>query len=92
MTRNQRIERSEDGFFRPDDLVPVFSAGAMIGACLWLADGRGWQLLFWAAGAVILLLQLSWLHRTRSSRRWKEALDSYAALEIARQQNRNGRP
>jgi hypothetical protein len=58
----------------------------MFGHWLRLADGRGWQLLFPAVVvALVLLVQLAWQYRTRSLRRWKAALDAYAAREIARE-------
>jgi hypothetical protein len=41
-------------------------------------------LLAAAAVALIALVQFVWLHRARSARRWKAALDAYAVQEIAR--------
>jgi hypothetical protein len=35
---------------------------------------------------------LVWLHRARSTRRWKAALDAYAAREIARDRGRTALP
>jgi HAMP domain-containing protein len=54
------------------------------------ADGRGWYgLLAAAVVAVIALLPFVWLYRTRSTRRWKAALDAYAEGQIARDRLRS---
>jgi hypothetical protein len=45
-----------------------------------------------AAVALIALLQVLWLYRARTTRRWRAALDAYAAREIARDRRRKGPP
>jgi hypothetical protein len=40
----------------------------------------------------IALLQFVWLYRARSARRWKAALDAYAAREMARDDHREAPP
>jgi hypothetical protein len=42
--------------------------------------------------ALITLCPLVLLHRARSARRWKAALDAYAAQEIARGRRKKGPP
>ena len=77
----------------PGVLANVLSFGVSIGPWFRPADGRGWHVLL-AAGAVALLalFQVVWSYRARSTRRWKAALDAYAAREIARDRSRKAPP
>ena len=77
----------------PGGLATVLSAGVMIGP--WFrrpADGRGWQVLLAVAAIALIVLLFVWLYRARSARRWKAALDAYAAWEIARDRRRKAPP
>ena len=68
-------------------------AGIMIGARLWPADGRGWQIvLATVASALIAVVPFLWLYRARLVRRWRAALDAYAEREIARDRRSNSAP
>src|SRR5262249_22258043 len=108
MTTHERIGRRADPGLVPETrIVPpnieegrvpggratVLSAGLMIGPWFRPADGRGWQVLLVAAAiALAALLQLVWLYRARSARRWRAALDAYATREIARERRRSAAP
>ena len=50
------------------------------------------MLLTTVSVALITLFQLVLLHRARSARRWRAALDAYAAREIARGRRRKASP
>jgi hypothetical protein len=53
------------------------------------AAGGGWHALPAAAViAVIVLLLPFWARRARTARRWRAALDAYAARELARGRRR----
>jgi hypothetical protein len=68
----------------PGVLATVLPVGAVFGPWFGPAGGRGWLVLFaTAVVALTALLQFLWLHRARSARRWRAALDAYAAREIA---------
>jgi hypothetical protein len=91
MTNPERTERSTDTFLHPHALAAAFFAVAPTGSWFRPADLRGWNLLLAAVVITsIVLAQLArraWLYRARS-RRWKAALDAYAAREIIRVQAR----
>jgi hypothetical protein len=92
MTNHERTERSaalagaprmEAGHV-PGRLAAVLPVGAVFGPWFGPADGRGWQALLAAAVvALTALVPFVWLYRARSARRWRSALDAYAAREIA---------
>jgi hypothetical protein len=71
----------------------LFWGGVMNGLWFPPADGRGWLVLFAAAAiAVTALHEFVWMYRARSAKRWKAALDAYAAQEIARDRGREAPP
>jgi signal transduction histidine kinase len=77
----------------PGGLAAVFSAGVLLGPWIGPAGGRGWQVLLAAAvTAVVALFGFVWLRRTHSTRRWKAALDLYAAREAVRGRRRKDPP
>jgi hypothetical protein len=63
----------------------TFSVGAIVGPWVGPAGSRGWHTLVAAAVvALIAVVQVVWLYRARSTRRWRAALEVYAEREIAR--------
>jgi hypothetical protein len=68
----------------------LFATG--IAPWLWPAHGGGWQvLLATVACAVIAVLPFVGLYRFHLVRRWRAALDAYAAREIDRERRRKAR-
>jgi hypothetical protein len=67
----------------------LLGVGGAAGLWLWRAPGNGVQVLA-AAGALALaaVAGMVWLTRARAARRWKAALDAYAAQEIVRASRR----
>jgi hypothetical protein len=77
----------------PRVFAAMLSFGVTGGHWFQPGDGRGWHgFLAAVVVASIAFLQLVWLYRARSTRRWKAALDVYAEREIARDQRRKGSP
>jgi signal transduction histidine kinase len=81
-----------EGGHAPGGLAAVLSTPVMIGPWLRFADGRMWPVLLAAAVALTALLQSVRLYRARSARRWRAALDDYAALDIAHDLRRKAPP
>jgi hypothetical protein len=93
MRNHERTERSTDAGFYPEGLATALSLGVTIGPGFAPGAGRGWPVLLVAAVvALVVLLGLIWLYRARSTRRWKAALDAYAAREVARDRGRTALP
>ena len=67
----------------------MFSVGITAEPWSRAAAGGGWHALLAAAViALIALLLPSWARRARSAKRWRAALDAYAAREVARDRRR----
>jgi hypothetical protein len=89
MTNNERSEPGTNAALPPDAVGRISGATAVfavgIGPWLWPARGGGWQvLLVTAACAEIAALPFLSLYRFHIMRRWRAALDAYAAQEIER--------
>lgn len=84
--------RRTDARLYADALTAALSVG-LVGPWLRPTGAPGWQVLLAAAAvALIALIWLLWLYRARFARRWKAALEAYAAREIARGRRGNVPP
>jgi hypothetical protein len=85
MTSNEQTQRRTDDHPAHGVTAALLSVVATGGPWFRPVGGLGWAALLTAAVvALVGLRQLVWLYRSHSTRRWKAALDTYAAREIAR--------
>lgn len=74
----------------PSWATALFVAGTAVALWAWLAEFNRVQLLLAAAALVpAAILGVVWQSRARAARRWRNALDTYAEREIARNVRRS---
>ena len=86
MTKHKRTGRFTDTCLPSGVLAAALWAGATVGPWFRPMSLRGWPVLLAAVVATVVLPRSArrvWLYLSHS-RRWKAALDAYAAREIAR--------